>query len=254
MRLRGVISQRRGQNDEAHDWYVRAAEGGDAVAIAFFNAPGIYPPQDGHEIGSETWDPDVEWDEEDEEPWRMTPRTSRILSCNLAILADMAHAELDELGDQPISPNSFGIFFACLPASTWGQPRPWRRRALRALDDLNEDIALGHSPEPRCAAEELALHFALQSASAMTRDEPDLVAEFTQGIPEQRGDFNWSVCSDLLFQDHDALLLYNPMMQGLEHPDNSLNRDMDIGDLRPEGWFKEFGNVSPRDPTRGFVH
>ncbi|MFJ1915102.1 hypothetical protein ACIOGX_24595 [Streptomyces sp. NPDC088147] len=254
MRLRGVIAQRRRQNAEAHEWYVQAAEGGDAVAIASFNAPSIYLPQEGHGLGSETWDPDVVWDEEDEEPWRMTPRTSRILSCNLEILADMAHDELEELGDQPILANSFGIFFAYLPASTWGQPRPWRRRMLRALDDLNEDITLGRSPEPRCAAEELALHFALQSASAMTCDEPDLVAKFTEGLPEQRGDYDWSDCSDLLFQDHDVLFLYDPTLQGLEHPDSPLNQRMGIGDLRPEGWFEEFGNVPPRDPTRGFMH
>ena len=254
MRLRGAIAQRRSEKDECHDWYVRATEGGDAVAIAYFNSPGIYLPEKGHTLGSETWDPNTEWDEEDEEPWKMTPRTSRILSCNLEILADMAHLELDELGDQPISPNGFGIFFALLPASTWGQSRSWRRRVLRALDDLNEDIALGHPPEPRCAAEEIALHFALQSASAMTIDEPELVAEFTQGIPEQQGDYDWSICSDLLFQDHDVLFLYDPNLQGLEHPDNPLNRHMRIGDLRPEGWFEEFGNVSPRDPTRGFAH
>lgn len=254
MRLRGVIAQRHRQVDEAHEWYVRAAEGGDAVAIASFNKPGIYRPETGNELGSTTWDPNVEWDEEDEEPWQMTARTSRILSCNLEILADMAHNELDELGDQPISPNSFGIFFALLPASTWNQPRHWRRRVLRALDDLNEDITLGHSPQPRCAAEELALHFALESASAMTCDEPDLVAEFTQGLPEQQGDYDWGVCSDLLFQDHDVLFLYDPMMQGLEHPDNPLNQRMGIGDLRPERWFEEFGNVSPRDPSRGFTH
>lgn len=254
MRLRGVIAQRRGQDDEAHEWYVRAAKGGDALAIASFSKPGIYRPEMGHGLGSETWDPSVEGDEEDEEPWRMTARTSRILSCNLEILADMAHDELDELGDQPISPNIFGIFFARLPASTWGQPRHWRRRVLRALDDLNEDIALGHSPEPRCAAEELALHFALESASAMTCDEPDLVAELAQGLPDQQGDYDWPVCSDLLFQDHDVLFLYNPMMQGLEHPDDPLNRHMGIGDLRPEGWFEEFENVLPRDPSRGFAH
>ncbi|MER7117992.1 hypothetical protein ACFQL8_19155 [Streptomyces goshikiensis] len=254
MRLRGVIAQRHSQHDEAHEWYVRAAEGGDAVAIAYFNRPGIYRPEKGHEPGLETWDPDADWDEEDEKPWRMTPRTSRILSCNLEILADMAHDELDELGDQPISANSFGIFFACLPASTWGQPRHWRRRVLRALDDLNADITLGHPPQPRCTAEELALHFALESASGMTCDEPDLVDDFTQGLPEQQGDYDWPVCSDLLFQDHDVLFLYDPMMQGLEHPDDPLNQRMGIGDLRPEGWFEEFRNVPPRDPTRGFVH
>lgn len=254
MRLRGVIAQRRRQHDEAHEWYVRAAEGGDAVATASFNAPGIYEPEEGRELGSETWDPDIDWDEGDDEPWQMTPRTSRILSCNLEILADMAHDELNELSDQPISPSHFGTFFAFLPASTWGQSRSWRRRVLRALDDLNEDITLGRSPMPRCAAEELALHFALQSASAMTCDEPDLVAEFTQGLPKQQGDYDWPTCSDLLFQDHDVLFLYDPMMRGLEHPDDPLNRRMGIGDLRPEGWFKEFGNVPPRDPTRGFVH
>ncbi|MEW2130522.1 hypothetical protein [Streptomyces sp. NPDC005435] len=254
MRLRGVIAQRHRQYDEAHEWYVRAAEGGDAVAIACFNEPRICQPEEGHELGSKTWHPDAEWDEEEEEPWQMTARTSRILSCNLEILADMAHAELNELGDQPVSPDSFGVFFACLPASTWSQPRSWRRRMLRALDDLNEDIALGRAPEPRCAAEELALHFALESASAMTCDQPELVAEFTEGIPEQQGDYDWSVCSDLLFQDHDVLFLYDPIMRGLEHPDDPNNQRVGIGDPQSERWFKEFGNVPPRDPTRGFVH
>ncbi|PRY46711.1 hypothetical protein [Umezawaea tangerina] len=254
MRLRGVIAQRNGRDDESHEWYVRAAKGGDAVAITSFDEPGIHLPRSGREPGSTTRDSDVDRDEEEEEPWRMTPRTARVLGCNLEILADMAHDELEELGDQPISPDHFGIFFTRLPAATWGQPRSWRRRMLRALDDLNEDITLGHSPEPRCAAEELALHFALQSASAMTCDQPDLVAEFTGGLPGLPDDFDWRTCSTLLFQDHDVLFLYSPVMQGVEHPDDPLNQSMDIGDLRPEGWFKEFGKAPPRDPTRGFVH
>ena len=64
--------------------------------------------------------------------------------------------------------------------------------------------------------------------------------------------YAWDKCSDLFFQDHDILMLFDEGLDGFENPSTDINKHFRVGDLRPEAWFKFFNNVEPRDPNRGF--
>ena len=59
------------------------------------------------------------------------------------------------------------------------------------------------------------------------------------------------MCSEVLFQDHDVLMLYDASLDGIEDPGNDANEYLRMGDLRPSSWFEYFSNVQPRDPSRG---
>jgi hypothetical protein len=48
------------------------------------------------------------------------------------------------------------------------------------------------------------------------------------------------------------MLLYNAGLDGIEAPDNELNQETGMGELRPAAWFDLFDNVRPRDPGRTF--
>ncbi len=96
----------------------------------------------------------------------------------------------------------------------------WRRQAARAYDDLSEDLAQGREPLPRNSAEEMALHLTLRETAAAVAD--DILALFAQDL------------------------------DGIEDPDDGLNREIGIGDYRPAAWFTSFDNSDPRDGRRPF--
>ncbi|MFD4660985.1 hypothetical protein ACFWP2_35815 [Kitasatospora sp. NPDC058444] len=53
-------------------------------------------------------------------------------------------------------------------------------------------------------------------------------------------------------EDTDVLMLYSSRFDGIEDPDGDANRQLGVGDLRAQAWFEPFGNVTARDPHRGF--
>lgn len=188
-------------------------------------------------------------DGEPEDGWRLSPRTVAVLDYTLQTLADDAYNDAEQYGDDPVDDEA--LIFGRLPRVSWGQDLQWRRQFARAFDDLASDIASGHWPTPRCTAEELALNLAITDAPAAF-DLPDVVDPFLNGLPEHPDDFDWAVCGDVLFQDSDVLMLYNPANDGIEDPDSDINRELGAGDLRPSAWFKPFQDAEPRDPHRGF--
>ncbi|MEU6357643.1 tetratricopeptide repeat protein [Streptomyces sp. NPDC047072] len=244
LRLLGNLYQRRGKYGKAHKCYRRAAKLGDPASAAYFNQPVLaYAPQ--HAV---PYDDGDEWDET---PWRPSPRTLGVLEAALEIEADMAAEGLKELQDRPITAKDWGIgCFDVLPAQTWNQSLSWRQQMIQAFDDLATDVKQGSPPRPRCTGEEMALHLALEHAAAITEDSPELTEEFTKGLPEQPDDYDWFACKDLLFEDHDVLMLYKPWMEGIEEPSNSVNQHMRLANLRPDDWFKPFREQDARDPDR----
>ncbi|MFF4155392.1 tetratricopeptide repeat protein [Streptomyces sp. NPDC001678] len=249
MRLLGNLYQKHGKRQKAHKAYKQGAKAGDPACIAYFHQPTLasakykeFPlPDDGEDAEAE------------EHPWRPSPRTLRMLQAALEIESDMAFDELEYLEDQPISAKNQPVgLFGMLPAQTWGQGLSWRREMVRAFDDLADDIENSRVPRPRCTGEEMALHIALETAASLVDDSPDLVTTFTKGIPEQPDDYDWWACKDLLFEDHDVLLMYEPWMEGIEHPDNIVNQSMGLANLSPEDWFTPFWESDRRAPDRGF--
>ncbi|MFY7069400.1 hypothetical protein ACOQFV_26380 [Nocardiopsis changdeensis] len=187
------------------------------------------------------------------ESWTLIPRTADILYSALSMMADEAYDDVNN-GDRTVTgKDDAWMFFDTLPWVTWQMPVQWRRLMARACDDLAEDLAAGREPRPRCRAEEVALFLALESEAQvhleMTQDREDADHE---ALPEHRDDYTWDFCLDILFEDHDVMLLFDPRFDGVEDPGSELNRLQAMGDMRPQSWFENFGSQDPRDPDRGF--
>ena len=78
------------------------------------------------------------------------------------------------------------------------------------------------------------------------------VTDIVSRLPAHPDDYTWHRCSELLFQDHDILLLADASLDGIDDPTNPVNVMTGLGDLHPSNWFTEFANVDHRDPHRGF--
>lgn len=250
MRLLGNHFMLQGTRDKAVKWYRRAAKAGDAECVAYFRQPCVYeqPVKAGRAATDSDRD---EWDD-DVEPWSPTPRTLKVLEAALDIACDMTYSEIEERGGKRIrARKDWSFMLGSLPSQTWMQGRRWRRELARCYDDLANDIRGGNLPVPLCTGEEMALHIALEHASAMTRDDDELVASLTEGLPEAPDDYDWAECKDLLFEDHDVLWLYWPWMSGTEDPDNPINVFAGVAYLRPAEWFRPFRDEHTRDPERG---
>ena len=184
--------------------------------------------------------------------WQLTPRTADLLHTALAVLADQAYDDTQRLGDQFLSDAdsaTWGVFDR-MPPLTWTADHRWRRRMARAFDDLAADLAKGDWPNPTCTAEEMALHLAIEDAPIYLEDRPKDDEHST--LPDHEDDYTWDSCSDLLFQDHDVLMLFHAPLSGIEDPAAPANQSMGMGDLRKAAWFDPFDNSSIRDSRRGF--
>jgi hypothetical protein len=186
-------------------------------------------------------------DHSEDAEWQLTPRTADALHSALCTLADEAYDDIEEHGDQPVQPgDSDWSVFDRLPRLSWRQDAQWRRQVARAADDLTGDLEAGQWPIPRCNAEELCLHLAVEDADGFIEDRRHVE------LPKHDNDYDWGMCSEVMFQDHDVLLLDEGWADGIEDPDTEVNKATGIGDLRPHNWFRPFNNVEPRDPDRGF--
>jgi len=167
-------------------------------------------------------------------PVTLAPRTAAVLGHALAILADEAYDAVYRTGVCRGVPGPLGAVPVCVA----DQDEWFLRRYARAFDDLSSDLEVGRHPTPACTAEEIALDLAIQDAERIHHDEDELVAGLEAELSASRSDYNWDVLQDVLFQDKDyeGLLTYRVPLDQQE----------------AEGWFDEFGNVSPRDRHRGF--
>jgi hypothetical protein len=180
-----------------------------------------------------------DWDEEDEDGEVLTARTRAVLHLALQELSDQAWQEVSTLGDQPLQRSAGGLF-GSLPRVTWHQDGLWRRQMARAFDDLAADCSSITEVEPRSTGEEMALHLGIARAQDLTHNRPRLVSDTVAPLPEDRRDFDWDACSDILFQDHDVLMLFDNTLDGIEDPDNDIHQSMGMVNLAPHEWFAPF--------------
>ncbi len=184
--------------------------------------------------------------------FQVTPRTAAALWTAAGLLADQAYDDVLEHGDEPVDNTATWSVFDEFPRITWRQNAIWRRQAARSFDDLSDDLAAGNWPQPRCPAEEMALHLILRSAeSAVDDDWAGLTGRYAD-LPEHDDDHDWDMLTDTLFQDTDILALFSKQLDGIEDPDTDQNRELGIGDYRAQAWFERFLNMEPRDPRRPF--
>ncbi|MFJ6861734.1 hypothetical protein [Streptomyces werraensis] len=71
------------------------------------------------------------------------------------------------------------------------------------------------------------------------------------GLDEDRRDFDWDWCSDVLFEDHDVLMLFDASLDG---SGSEINQALGLANLATTDWFSPFRPGRARDPGRGFHH
>ena len=90
-----------------------------------------------------------------------------------------------------------------------------------------------------CTADEMAIRVIL----AMVDEVDDLTEPaWIERIPADEGDGQIDWLEDLLLQDTDVLMLYNPALDGVEDPDSPINQHLGCAHLHPNDWFKPFAN------------
>jgi hypothetical protein len=183
--------------------------------------------------------------------WQLTPRIAAVLWSISHVLADLAYGDVEIYGDDPVTEN-LGSVLHQYPRITWRQDAVWRRQAARAYDDLAGDIENGHWPMPRCVGEEMALRLILAEAAENEFDEHPSLERIVESLPAHPDDADWDLADDALLQDHDLANLFRPALDGIEDPDNEINKEMGIGDYRPAAWFRWFLSAEPRDGRRPF--
>lgn len=256
IRLMGNLHFRKRDRQTASKWYRRAAEAGDDVSQSYYN----YPRVDRRAVPEELAPPappendavdEDEWDEGGE--YGPTARSLRVLEVALDILEQMAYDALQRIGDRPVDlGDNYEFVFSDMPVLTWRQDAQWRRQMVRCFADLADDIRAGKWPLPTCTGEEIALHMAIDHASCMVVDDPELVTSFVEELPPHHNDWDWVMCISALFEDTDVLFLYEPWAQGIEDSEHYLNQFGDMVNLEAEDWFKPFYEERARDPERGF--
>jgi hypothetical protein len=140
------------------------------------------------------------------------------------VLADQGYDDVTQHGDGPAVDDDAWALFDRYPRITWRQDAVWRRQAARAYDDLAEDIEAGRWPRPTCPGEEMALHLILENAPDAVEDGWAGLDETPPQLPEHPDDCDWDMASEVLFQDHDILGLFDVEMDGIEDPDDEHNR------------------------------
>lgn len=153
--------------------------------------------------------------------YQFTPRTAAVLWTVAQIVADRAYDDVIQHGDEPVLDDYAWALFDRYPRITWRQDAVWRRQAARAYDDLTEDIAAGRWPRPTCPGEEMALHLILADAPTAVDDGRAGLDQTLPRLPEHRDDYNRRMASEVLFQDHDILDLFDAERDGIEDPDEN---------------------------------
>ncbi|MFJ9041060.1 hypothetical protein ACIRF8_31360 [Streptomyces sp. NPDC102406] len=192
-------------------------------------------------------------DEDDEDEGPLTPRTAAVLARAGEELSTLAWQEVTALGDEPLAHGAGGVF-GQLPAITRRQDGQWRRQMARAFDDLTGDLrtAAPAGVEPQCTGEEMALHLMIIRARSITTNRPRAVQDLVAHLPQSGADYDWPGCSDLLFEDHDVLMLFDARLDGMEDPDSDVHQALGMVNLAADEWFEPFRAEGARDPDRAF--
>lgn len=117
----------------------------------------------------------------------------------------------------------------------------WMERFVSCFDSLAlrfERREVDATRISTCTAEEMALHLIIEAAEDATRDGSLVTDLSLPADPDRDGDFD--AVRELLFGDHDVLLLFDPSLDGIEAPDWDLDEHPLFANLHPRAWFLPF--------------
>jgi hypothetical protein len=127
----------------------------------------------------------------------------------------------------------------------------WMERFVHCFDDIAARLGDGRSDPIRlttCTGEEMALHVVIDHAEDWSNDG---VRSTPESLPEDsERDDDFESARDVLFRDHDVLLLFDPALDGVDDPESELDQRFRFANLHPSRWFLPFAD-QPGDPPDG---
>lgn len=121
----------------------------------------------------------------------------------------------------------------------------WIERFVSCFESLAGRLGSGRFiPEQlaSCTAEEMALHMLIDLAEAFVNDG---VVPTESPLPtrgDDDTDFDWA--REVLFRDHDVLMLFNVSLDGIEDDSGELAEQYRFANLHPRDWFEPFADVT----------
>ena len=179
-------------------------------------------------------------DEEDYDDFWLSPRMAALLHHCCTVYADQvleigSETEMDEwtLEDLPSV------------AQPYARKTSWALAFREASRRLVARLGKGEFPHPNCTGEEMALHKIIEMAQELYTDGDEAIMDTLEGLPKSTKDENFDMVSDLVFEDHDVLMLYD--MADAVLSNGPMQHMMDFANLHPDEWFKPFKQARVND-------
>ena len=122
--------------------------------------------------------------------------------------------------------------------------RPFVDALVHRLEVIADRLAQGTADAEQictCTADELVLHIVIDVAVSHASEDPH-AAEWLAHLPiDAHYDGDFDRLHEVLFQDDDVLLLYDPALEGIEDPTGQRYVRERFVNLHSRDWFKPFG-------------
>lgn len=175
-------------------------------------------------------DDECECDQCDAAASLLTPRNALVL----LYVAQSIRIMIDE---EP------GWLMESLPPIAGKRKVTFEQKFLPALDRISAALENNQYPEPNSTGEEMLLHILIAEATeaykitqgTSQRNPLEVVAAL---LPVCRSDGDFEMMSEMWFEDHDVLMLFDPRLKGIQ---NSPTAELlGMVNLNPKDWFKPF--------------
>ncbi len=121
----------------------------------------------------------------------------------------------------------------------------WIKRFVSCFEALVDRLGTGRFVSEQlasCTAEEMALHMVIDLAEAFVADGIVPTESPLPARGDEDTDFDWA--REVLFRDHDVLMLFNVSLDGIEDDSSELAEQYRFANLHPRDWFDAFADVT----------
>lgn len=125
----------------------------------------------------------------------------------------------------------------------------WMARFVLGFEAIAARMTRGAGDLSRlasCTGDEMALHLVIDEAESSLAEGLLSAPEFLPEDAERDDDFEWA--RDVMFRDHDVLLLFDPALDGVDDPASELHQRFRFANLQPGRWFLPFADHDEFDP------
>jgi hypothetical protein len=170
---------------------------------------------------------------------RLTARQAMALAVQTEIWAHMARDQGTDLGDRELDLTDSCIAEELPRVAQRHLADPvWAVQLMHAFHLITARLKAGEIPYPRCTAEEMALHIALTVTDELVGDDAMEPHEAYDTLPVEADDTDFELLRDVLFEDHDVLMLSDLELDGIEN--DPVAEELGMVSLHPRDWFRPF--------------